>query len=129
MTRGIIGYLAFVLAGACTHGATATPSPRTTTTTSAALSPAGDRHPGKITFVDHVHNRTWTEAAADQETSMAWVEVGGRWRPVVRIELDCIDNRCEITKSGVNNEFLEHTAGTTGPDPAPEAPTATPSQK
>jgi hypothetical protein len=51
-----------------------------------ATSPAGDVHPGTIRFEDRVAGRTWVERAEDNPQSMAWVEDGGTWIPVLRSE-------------------------------------------
>jgi hypothetical protein len=100
-----------------------------------SVSPAGDRHPGQITYIDHVENRTWTERVADVPTTMAWVKVDDHWKAVVQIEINGAADHREIIKFGANHEFLETTTATMGsppltpaePDPVP-VPTPTPSK-
>lgn len=105
---------------ACAGGAgpsTANGHERKEPTMSTSVSPAGDRHPGQITYIDHVENRTWTEPATSVPTTLAWVKVQDHWKPVVQIEINGAADRREITKFGVNHEFLETTTATLGPPP------------
>jgi len=52
-----------------------------------AHSPTGEAHPGQIVHDDKVDGRTWTAAAADVPKTIAWVDVNGTWKAVVRIEI------------------------------------------
>lgn len=79
-----------------------------------ALSPAGDKHPGQIVNDDKVDGRAWTEDAAAVPATVAWVNAGGTWKPVVRIEITGTPERRRITKFGPGGEFLEATEFTAG---------------
>lgn len=86
-----------------------------------AYSPSGDRHPGLITYEDHVEHRTWTRHALEVPATIAWVKVGERWRPVVTIEIQGTAQLREITTYGPEHELLEHTtARLAAPPPAAE---------
>ncbi len=74
-----------------------------------ATSPAGDKHPGEILHIDHVDGRQWTRAAVEVPQAVAWVEVDGAWRPVLRIEITGSPERREIIKFGAGGAFLEST--------------------
>ncbi len=98
----------------------------------AAVSPAGDKHPGEIVYEDRVENRTWTRLATDVPVTMAWVKVDETWKPVVRIEIVGDGDQREITKFGPAGEFLETTvahlsAPTANPAPVP-TPVPTPTE-
>lgn len=85
-----------------------------------AYSPSGDKHPGVITYEDHVEHRTWTKTALEVPATIAWVKVGARWRPVVWIEIQGNAQQREITTFGPDHEPLEHTtARLPAPPPAP----------
>jgi hypothetical protein len=83
-----------------------------------ARSPAGEAHPGQIVHDDKVDGRTWTRAAAEVPTTIAWVEVNGTWKPVVRIEITGTAAQRRITKFGADGQMLE----TTIQAPPPPAP-------
>jgi hypothetical protein len=89
--------------------------------TSGAVSPAGRPHPGEIVFEDEVEGRRWTEAAADVPLSLAWVNVNGDWRPVVRIVSTGTVEQRHITKIGEDGAMLEVTMQAP-PPPPPEEP-------
>ena len=76
-----------------------------------AVSPTGERHPGQIEYDDRVEDRTWTQAASEVPTSVAWVEVDDVWRPVVRLELRGAGDAREIVKYGADHALLEITTG------------------
>jgi hypothetical protein len=63
-----------------------------------ARSPAGESHPGQIVHDDKVDGRTWTRAAAEVPMTIAWVEVNGTRKPVVRIEIT------DVTVRGVRRQ-------------------------
>ncbi len=71
-----------------------------------SLSPAGDRHPGKIEFDDKVDKRQWTERAGEVPQMIAWDKSEGGWVPVVRIEITGIPKRREMKYFGPNGRFL-----------------------
>src|SRR3954464_8514629 len=70
-----------------------------------AYSPSGDRHPGILTYEDHVEHRTWTRHALEVPATIAWVKVGDRWRPVVWIEIQGNAQQREITTYGPDHEI------------------------
>jgi len=74
-----------------------------------AVSPTGERHPGQIEYDDRVEERTWTQAASEVPTGIAWVEVGDAWKPVVRIEIRGAGDAREIAKFGPDHALLEVT--------------------
>lgn len=74
-----------------------------------ALSPEGDTHPGNIVVEDRVTGQTRTEKASDVPPGFAWVRVGDRWEPVVRIVITGTPNRRCITKYGRDGKVLETT--------------------
>ncbi len=76
---------------------------------SQALSPAGEPHPGEILHEDRVTGRTWTARASDVPQGIAWVRVGERWEPVVRIEITGTADQRRITKYGQDGTMLEST--------------------
>jgi hypothetical protein len=82
-----------------------------------ARSPAGEAHPGQIVHDDKVDGRTWTRAAAEVPMSIAWVEVNGTWRPVVRIEITGTAAQRRITKFGTDGQMLESTIQAPPPPP------------
>lgn len=99
-------------------GAPADPAPAATETTNqettmtgtgGAASPAGDQHPGEIVHDDKIDGRTWTRAASEVPVTIAWVEVGGIWEPVVRIEITGTAEQRRITKFGKDGKMLEST--------------------
>lgn len=131
MTPTVASWIAVGVAtascGSGTAGQAAPSAPeRKEAAMSSSVSPAGDRHPGQITYVDHVEHRTWTERAAEVPTTMAWVKVDDHWKAVVQIEIQGAANRREITKFGANHEFLETTTATMGPPPTPSDPDPVP---
>lgn len=74
-----------------------------------AFSPAGDPHPGEIVHEDRVTGRTWTVRASEVPSTIAWVEVEGRFEPVVRIEITGTPDQRRITKYGRDGQMLEST--------------------
>ena len=91
-----------------------------------AVSPAGDRHPGDIVYDDKVAARQWTARAEDSPQSIAWVQVGDAWRPVIRIEITGSEGQREFTKFGPDGEFLETTVQSPLPAPRQSAPVPQP---
>lgn len=90
-----------------------------------ALSPAGDPHPGEIAYDDRIEQRAWTKCAAEVPSTIAWVQSGAQWKPVVRIEITGAGGMIEIKKFGPNHEFLESTMSAP-PPPPPRDPEPTP---
>jgi hypothetical protein len=83
-----------------------------------ARSPAGETHPGQIVHDDKADGRTWTRAAAEVPMSIAWVDVNGTWKPVVRIEITGTPAQRRLTKFGTDGQMLESTIQA----PLPPAP-------
>lgn len=105
-----------------------TPSKTTTqekTMEDKGQSPAGDRHPGEILHEDKIDGRTWTRSAAEVPPTIAWVEVDGAWKPVVRIEITGTPEHRRFTKFGADGQMLETTIQAP-PPPPPRAPAPTP---
>ena len=73
------------------------------------LSPNGKKHPGEIVHEDLTEGRKWTRKASEVPQSIAWVEVKGDWRPVVRIEIIGTVGRRHISKFGADGALLETT--------------------
>lgn len=133
-----IAATACALALAGCHGASPTtaapPADQSTpreehTMENGARSPAGDVHPGEIVHDDKIEGKTWTRAAAEVPTSIAWVNVAGAWKPVVRIEITGTVDRRRITKFGADGQMLESTIQAPPPSsgrPPAAAPTPTP---
>lgn len=97
---------------------------------SGARSPAGDSHPGQIVHDDKVEGRTWTRSAAEVPATIAWVEVDGSWRPVVRIEITGTPAQRRITKFGADGKMLETTIqAPPSPPVRMSAPTPTPDKR
>ncbi len=84
-----------------------------------ALSPAGDEHPGDIVHEDKISGKTWTRAAAEVPSTIAWVAVDGAWKPVVRIEITGTAAQRRISKFGPDGQMLETTIQAPAPRPAP----------
>lgn len=95
-----------------------------------ARSPAGDIHPGTIAFDDRTTDRTWTEAAADNPETIAWVAVEGVYEAVLRIEITGVPGYRRMTKFGADGKMLESTTqGRPRPEPkAPIVPQLTPEE-
>jgi hypothetical protein len=98
----------------CGHDAPAAPpKPKPQTQEDAmdngARSPTGEAHPGHIIHDDKVDGRTWTAAAADVPKTIAWVDVNGTWKAVVRIEITGSPEQRRITKFGTDGQMLETT--------------------
>jgi hypothetical protein len=89
-------------------------------------SPSGDKHPGEILHEDKTEGRTWTKKAAEVPQTIAWVEVGGAWKAVVKIEITGTRERRCITKFGAGGEMLETTIAPSSPPPPPRAETPVP---
>jgi hypothetical protein len=102
--------LALVLVAACSSSTPKTaPRAEAKNEMNGAISPAGDRHPGEIVHEDKIENRVWTKRADEVPPTIAWVEVEGKWIPVVRIEIAGTSGHREITKFGPGGQFLETT--------------------
>ncbi|MDE2291830.1 MAG: hypothetical protein KGL53_07085 [Elusimicrobia bacterium] len=111
--RAAIAAFALLLC-ACPRGRAPAPQPKEAPV-SGAVSPAGDRHPGAILQEDRVAGRTWTDKAEDVPQSIAWVQAGGKWVPVVRIVVTGAGDRREITRYGPKGETLARTVMTRPP--------------
>lgn len=103
------------------------------TVSNGATSPTGESHPGEVLFDDKVEGRNYTRKASELPTTMAWVEVAGRYEPVLRIEVTGSPERREATKFGRDGKFLETTVQS-APRPRSKAepdeqPTPTPTKK
>jgi hypothetical protein len=82
-------------------------------------SPSSAIHPGQISFEDRVDNRQWTKQADEVPQGIAWVNVEGVWKPVIRIEITGTVEQRRITKYGQDGEFLETTIQSPLPQPRP----------
>ncbi|HET9624836.1 MAG TPA: hypothetical protein VFP84_25890 [Kofleriaceae bacterium] len=105
------------------------PSREEHTMENGARSPAGDVHPGEVVHDDKIEGKTWTRAAAEVPTSIAWVHVAGAWKPVTRIEITGTVDQRRITKFGADGQMLETTIQAPPPGrgrPAAPAPAPTP---
>jgi hypothetical protein len=105
------------------------PSREEHTMDNGARSPAGDVHPGEIVHDDKVEGKTWTRAASEVPPSIAWVNVSGAWKPVVRIEITGTVDQRRITKFGADGQMLESTIQAPPPNrgrPPAATPTPTP---
>ena len=85
--------------------------------TNGATSPAGDKHPGEIQFVDQVDGREWTVKAAEVPQAIAWKQVDDVWHPVVQIESTGSPQWREIKSFGQHGEFLGVTMQSAPPGP------------
>lgn len=74
-----------------------------------AVSPTGDKHPGDIVHDDKVDGRVWTRKAAEVPVSIAWVELDGKWVPVVRIEITGTAEKRAMSAFGPGGRFLQRT--------------------
>jgi hypothetical protein len=97
------------------------PQTQENTMDNGARSPTGEAHPGQIVHDDKVDGRTWTAAAADVPRTIAWVDVNGTWKAVVRIEITGTSEQRRITKFGTDGQMLETTIQAP-PAPRPPAP-------
>lgn len=98
-------------------------------TMNGATSPSGERHPGEIEFDDRVAGRVWREAAADNPPTVAWVDVGGRWVAVTRVEITGVPGQRRITMFGADGTMLESTVQAPRPtSDEPPTPVPTPSE-
>src|ERR1041384_6231380 len=115
-------------ATAPTQGSQATPTSNTQENAmdNGARSPTGEPHPGQIVHDDKVDGKTWIRAAADVPVTIAWVEVGGTWKAVVRIEITGTPEQRRITKFGTDGQMLESTIQAAPPPPPAPAPTPIP---
>ena len=95
---------------------------------SGEYSPSGDQHPGEISFEDQIDGREWTKPAAEVPQGVAWVQVDGQWRPVLRVVSTGTAEMRSITKYGAGGAFLETTtqAPPPAPPPAPRRPSPVP---
>ena len=91
---------------------------------SGEYSPSGDKHPGEISFEDQIDGREWTRPAAEVPQGVAWVQVDGQWRPVLRVVSAGTAEMRSITKFGPEGAFLETT--TQARPPAPRRPSPVP---
>jgi hypothetical protein len=82
-----------------------------------ATSPAGDKHPGEIQFVDHVDGREWTMKATEVPQPIAWKQLAGVWHAVVQIESTGSPQHREVKSFGQHGEFLEVTMHSAPPGP------------
>lgn len=78
-------------------------------TMNGAESPKGERHPGTIEHDDKIEGRVWTRRADEVPPTIAWVQLDGKWIPVIRIEITGTPDRREITKYGPGGQMLETT--------------------
>ena len=101
----------------CRDGRDAEPVPPQNPATSGAVSPAGDKHPGEIVHDDKVDGRVWARRAAEVPVGIAWVELDGKWTPVVRIEITGSRERRTMTAYGIGGLVLQRTVQ--APSPAP----------
>lgn len=92
---------------ACGRGQDA--EPEETPAAGGDRSPAGDKHPGDIVHDDKVDGRVWTKRAAEVPVSIAWVELDGKWTPVVRIEITGTVGKRAMTAFGPNGRALQRT--------------------
>ena len=79
-------------------------------------SPSGDVHPGTVRTVNEVRNTDTTRPAAELSPDSTWVDVGGVWRPVVRVVIsggDGIPRR--ISRYDEQGGLLETTVGPPSP--------------
>lgn len=86
---------------------------------SGASSPSGEKHPGEIAYDDKIEGRKYSRQAADVLRAMAWVQVGDKWKAVVRIELSGSPERRTTTKIGADGTVLETTVQTPRVGPLP----------
>jgi hypothetical protein len=142
--RGLVVLAVLVLCG-CTGGESRNAPPlgqesgqpiegsdKEARTMSGAASPSGETHPGEIVHDDKVDGRTWTKKAEEVPQTIAWVEVEGEWKAVVRIEITGTPDRRRITKFGADGDMLESTLTAPRPGPPPRGsrpePTPVPSK-
>ena len=93
-----------------------------------ARSPDGEPHPGQIVHDDKVDGKTWTRSAAEVPPTIAWVQVGGVWKAVVRIEITGTAERRRFTKFGADGEMLETTIQGPAPPARPRWPAPPPDE-
>jgi hypothetical protein len=74
-----------------------------------STSPAGDKHPGQIVYIDKVENRSTVLKASEVPQSIAWVQSEGAWVPVVRIEITGTKDHQEVTSYGPDGHVLART--------------------
>lgn len=135
MSHAVLALLAATMLWSCSGGRKSEPrieQPRSTPaigevnrmsgqiegqTNNSATSPDGDKHPGEIVHDDRIQGRTWTQKASAVPQSIAWVQVDGKWKPVVKIQMTGNAERQEITSFGPGGEFLQ----TTMSSPQPQA--------
>jgi hypothetical protein len=98
------------------------PQTQENTMDNGARSPTGESHPGQIVHDDKVDGRTWTAAAVDVPNTIAWVDVNGTWKAVVRIEITGTPDQRRITKFGTDGQMLETTIQAAPPTPRLPAP-------
>lgn len=111
------------LLGACSRqGADDAPQPSMESQVMGGASPDGQRHPGQIVHEDQVSGRTWKTPATEVPQPIAWVEMDGKWIPVLKIVVTGSGDRREITKFGPQGETLERTLMTLPPGDRSRAP-------
>lgn len=107
--RNLIAAAALMFAACGRDGGDAATGAEKTAPARGAISPAGDRHPGEIVHEDKVDGRVWTRRAADLPVLIAWVELEGKWVPVVRLEITGTKERKAVTAYGPGGRFLKRT--------------------
>jgi hypothetical protein len=103
--------LALACAAGCgapprTEGATA---PLPMNGPNGTVSPTGEKHPGTILVEDRVEGRLETRRADEVPVSIAWVQAGGAWRPVVRVKITGDEHQHCVTSFGPDGNMLETT--------------------
>ncbi len=68
----------------------------------------GEGHPGTIVFID-ADGEKESRDAGDVPASIAWAEIDGERRPVVRIEVAESNGAAEITRYGEDGRVLDRT--------------------
>lgn len=102
-------FLAVLSLAACRDGRDASPAATEESAAGGAVSPDGERHPGKIVHDDKVDGRVWTRSAGEVPVGIAWADVDGQWIPVVRIEITGTADRRTMTAFGVGGRVLQRT--------------------
>jgi hypothetical protein len=82
------------------------PGSQASKTQQGAVSPDGHRHPGQIVFVDRIEQTVERRYASDVPQSTAWVQLGGAWVPVEKIEITGTKKLREFISYGPDDRFL-----------------------
>lgn len=101
--------LAVLMFAACRDGRDANTPRAEKPPANGAVSPTGERHPGEIIHDDKVDGRVWTKHASEVPVGIAWVNLEGRWVPVVRIEITGTAERRTMTALGADGRVLQRT--------------------